>query len=90
MTQTPPTPPPKPSLHLNWTEWLSDLENVDASLEDKRHLIETLWAIMTAFVELGWDVSASNAPETCGQALDLKAVLTAAVLNSKEQQKEEV
>ena len=90
MTQTPPTPPPKPSLHLNWEDWLSDLEDSDASLEDIRRLIETLWAIMRAFVDLGWDVSASNAPETCGQALDLKALLTAAVLNSKKQQKEEV
>ncbi|MEO0698065.1 MAG: hypothetical protein AAFY84_18485, partial [Pseudomonadota bacterium] len=85
-----PAPPPKPSLHLNWEDWLIDLEDSDACLDDKRQLIETLWTIMTAFVDLGWDVSPAHATETCGQQLDLKVVLTAAVLNLKEQQKEEL
>lgn len=80
MNDTPPKPPPKPSLHLNWEEWLPYLDDTEASDADKRQLIETLWAIVMAFVDLGWDLNA--APETCGQDLDLTAALRRAVLNS--------
>jgi len=87
MTTTPPTP--KASLHLNWEDWLPYFEDADLTVTEKREMIETLWSIVIAFVDLGWDIS--DAPQkTGGQVLDLRAALTAAVVNSKEQEKEEV
>ena len=89
-------PPPKtqakPSLHLTWEDWLPYLEDSTATDAEKRQLIETLWSIMLAFADLGWEL---DAPEkTSGQSLDLNAALQAAVLNSSakelEKQKEEV
>lgn len=90
MTTTAPPPDTPATLTCDWQDWLSYLEEVDATDAEKRKLIETLWAIVVAFVDLGWDVEA--APETCGQSLDLKAALTAAVLNSMptKQEQEEV
>jgi len=44
-------------------------------------------AIVVAFVDLGWNVEATS--ETCGQDLDLKAALTAAVLHSTDTSKTE-
>ena len=75
---TNPTPPP--SLSHNWEEWLPYLEDSDETPEQKRELIEALWTIVLCFVDLGWDVS--DGSETCGETLDLKAALEAAVLNS--------
>lgn len=98
-----PKPPPakdkpiaRPAVHLNWEDWLPYLEENDATEVEKRQLIETLWSIMIAFVDLGCDLGSSpnpNGKETSGQTLDLTAVLRAAVLSSKDVQhhkKEEV
>jgi len=82
MTNTP-QPPPKPSVHLNWQDWLPYLEDTGLNEGQKREMIETLWSIMMAFVDLGWDVT-DTPQEISGQVLDLKAALTAAVLNSQE------
>lgn len=87
MNTTPPKPPPKPSIHLSWEDWLPYLAESNASDEEKRLLIETLWTIMIAFADLKWDIVAAE--ETSGQPLDLTAVLRAAVVNSDEIQKEE-
>ena len=70
------------SLHLKWEDWLPYLEDSGASGAEKRQLIETVWAIMMGFVDLGWDVGSSK--ETSGQNLDLTAALQVAVLNSHE------
>ncbi|MEL6468055.1 MAG: hypothetical protein AAFQ58_24090 [Pseudomonadota bacterium] len=88
MTAAPPqdTEAP-PTLTCDWQDWLSYLEEVDATDAEKRQLIETLWAIVVAFVDLGWDVEATS--ETCGQTLDLKAALTAAVLHSTHTKQEQ-
>ena len=87
-----PAPPPstqdiKPTLQFDWQEWLPYVEDSDLTDDQKREMIETLWSIAIAFVDLGWDVA--DAPqETSGQILDLKAALEAAVLNSNEQERE--
>lgn len=86
MTTTPPTPPPKPSLHLNWQDWLPYLEEVEASEAEKRELIETLWSIMIAFVDLGWDIH--DPEKTSGKDLDLTAALQTAVLDSADNPKQ--
>jgi len=80
-------PPERTSVHLTWQDWLPYLEDSDASDEDKRQLIETLWSIMLAFVDLGWDIAPTENP--CGQSSDLTAVLRAAVLYSEGPQKPE-
>lgn len=71
-----------PALRFDWTEWLPYLDDEEATLEQTRVLIETLWSIVIAFVDLGWDIKSS--PETCGEAFDLKAALEAAVLSSRD------
>ena len=66
---------PAPALRFDWMDWLPYLEDQDVSKEQKRELIETLWSIVVAFVDLGWRLNPK--PEIGGEALDLKAVLTA-------------
>lgn len=41
---------------FNWEDWLPYIEELDGSDEEKRQLIETLWGIILAFVDLGWEV----------------------------------
>lgn len=67
---------PAPALRFDWTDWLPYLEDQDVPDEQKRELIETLWSIVVSFVDLGWQIKPAS--ETCGGALDLKAILTAA------------
>lgn len=84
---TAPPPNTKPTLHFDWKEWLPFVEDSDLTDDQKRKMIEALWSIIIAFVDLGWDIS-DAAQETGGQSLDLRAALEAAVLNSKEQERE--
>ena len=88
-TAPPPDTKTRPAITCDWEEWRAYLDHVEASDEDKRQMIETLWSIVVAFVDLGWDVTDAG-KETCGQAFDLKTALEAAVLNSREHMKEEV
>ena len=87
-----PTSTARPSLQLSWQDWLPYLEDSAASEADKRRLIETLWAIILAFVDLGWEIVPTDssvdaiAAEPGGQNLDLTAVLRHAVVYSKQNQ----
>lgn len=65
--------PPVPALRFDWTDWLPYLEDQDIPDEQKRELIETLWRIVGAFVDLGWQINPKA--EFAGEALDLKAIL---------------
>lgn len=67
---------PGPALRFDWINWLPYLEDQDIPEEQKRELIETLWSVVVSFVDLGWQLNPR--PEFCGEALDLKAILTAA------------
>lgn len=83
MKDRPETPPPKrPSIHLNWQDWLPYLEDNAASEAEKQQVIETIWSIAMGFVDLGWDIDTSE--NTRGQSFDLTAALRAAVLHSEE------
>ena len=83
MKDTPETPPPqRRSIHLNWRDWLPELEASTASEEEKRQVIEAVWNIAMGFVDLGWDLDTSE--ENSGQSFDLTAALRAAVLHSEE------
>ncbi len=95
--QTPTSPPENvpPVLRFDWRDWLPYFENENIPDDQKRALIETIWSIVIGFVDLGWsiaptlDASALEGPgvhkgaENCGQSLDLKAVLEAAVVRSE-------
>jgi hypothetical protein len=98
MTLDSPPPLPEPSppvLRFDWRDWLPYFEDETISEAEKRALIETIWSIVIGFVDLGWsiapalDVSAleisgvREGSENCGQTLDLKAVLEAAVVRSE-------
>lgn len=76
----------RPTLTCDWEEWRGYLAGIDAPDNQKRQMIETLWAIVVEFSDLGWDISEG---ETCGQDLDLKAALEAAVLHSEAHRIEE-
>lgn len=91
----PPSPPPSitpkrpaPKVQFDWRDWLPYLDTMDAPEEKKRELIETVWSIVLAFVDMGWEVG--SGPETSGKEIDLTAVLTAAVVNLETKQSEEV
>ena len=56
----------------------------DIPEDQKRQLIETLWSIILCFVDLGYDIKSPAV--ICGETIDLKAALEAAVLHSKEAQ----
>lgn len=88
MPAHPPTSPDTPpTIHLNWQDWLPYLEESQASEAEKKLLIETVWNIVLAFADLGWDID--PAEENSGKSLDLTAALRAAVLNSKHTHKEQ-
>ena len=84
----PPPPIPKtaksqaqrPSVQFDWQDWLPYLADADIPEDQQQEWIETLWSIVLGFVDLGFDVKSPS--ETCGEALDLKAALEAAVLRS--------
>ncbi|GAB5449605.1 hypothetical protein [Gymnodinialimonas sp.] len=73
----------RPSLHLDWEAWLPYLDDPTATEDEKRQLIETLWSIVIAFVDLQWNIVAEPAPKTSGQVLHLTTALNAAVLDWK-------
>ena len=57
-----------PSLSIDWEVYAAMLDDCDATPEEQRELIETLWSIVVAFVDLGFEVTC--APESCAQAED--------------------
>ena len=88
MTETTPPHPPKSgedskatkaTVTFDWSEWLPYLADTDATPAQKRELIETLWSIVLAFVDLGYAVQVP--PETRGQVPDLRADLALAMVN---------
>ena len=79
----------RPQLIFDWRDWLPYLADETASEDEKRKMIETVWAIVMSFADLGWDVRDALKPDekTCGQVVDLKAALAKAMLQSEDQPK---
>ena len=77
-SHAPPVTSP-PALRFDWHDWLPYLENEDMPLDQKQDLIETLWAIVLTFMDMGYTIKTS--PETCGNAIDLQTVLETAVVH---------
>lgn len=56
-----------PSLEMDADAYLPDLEKLDLSEGEKIALLQTLWDIMKAFVEMGFDVGHAD---ICGRIFD--------------------
>ncbi len=80
----PPTPiqsAPSPALRFDWQDWLPYFEDEDIPLDQKKELIKTLWSLVQSFVDIGFHLNPTQI--ICGEELDLKAILEAAVLHSE-------
>lgn len=57
-----------PTIGVDYELYAHYLEHSDASEEDKRALVETLWSIIMTFVDLGFGVHpVQQAQQACGQ-----------------------
>jgi hypothetical protein len=98
MNQYKPTTPTEnvpPVLRFDWRDWLPYFEDENIPEDQKRVLIETIWSIVVGFVDLGWSIvptavadgqdskGRSTVAQSCGQTIDLKVALEAAVLRSE-------
>lgn len=68
MAETDPNTPSnttRPSVAIDWEQCLRLLEDSDMTDAQKREFIETVWSIVTAFVDLGFDLHPVQ--QACGQ-----------------------
>ncbi|WP_107496001.1 hypothetical protein [Thalassobius sp. I31.1] len=68
MSQTHKDTTQPPSLTIDWEAYLPFFEDADISEAQKRELIETLWGVMTAFVDLGFGIHPVQ--QACGKTDD--------------------
>ena len=85
--QDKPATTPPPALRFDWRDWLPYLEDADIAEDQKRELIETLWAIVTTFVDMGFQLNPPR--QSCGQEIDLTAALHTAMLRSEDTAKDD-
>lgn len=62
------TPPPIPSLSVDWGFYAAMLEDSDMPLDQQKELVETLWSIVVTFVDLGFDLHPVQ--QICGEGDD--------------------
>jgi hypothetical protein len=77
---------PKPgpmAIRFDCEEWMPYLADSNLSDDKKIELLKTLHSIVLSYVDLGFRLNPVQ--EICGEVIDLKAVLEAAVLNSLDQ-----
>ena len=72
MTQT-------PSLTIDWEAYLPFLEDEDIPEHQKRELIEALWGIVTAFVDMGFGVHPTQ--QSCGEQVNIATDVLADMLS---------
>ncbi|MEP5732215.1 MAG: hypothetical protein ABJL67_22910 [Sulfitobacter sp.] len=73
----------RPSLSIDWEVYAAMLEDSDMPLEQQKELIETLWSIVVAFVDLGFDLNPVQ--QICGEADDQLSDTPADVVSLMEQ-----
>ena len=83
----PDTMPSRPSLRFDVNDWLSYIEDEDATYEQKVELINRLGCIVAAFVDLGWEIK--SGPESCGEDADLYTLLTSGMVELDSNQNDE-
>ncbi|WP_298976573.1 hypothetical protein [uncultured Roseobacter sp.] len=57
--------PPRPSLSIDWEVYAAMLEESDMPLDQQKELVETLWSMVVAFVDLGFDLNPVT--QICGE-----------------------
>ena len=72
---------PWPLLTIDYALYEKTLENSNASDEEKREFIETLWNIIVSFIDLGFGIHPLQ--QACEQPLDLSTLELSDVLESK-------
>jgi len=82
-TQTTPQRPGPMAIRFDSEEWMPYLADSSLSKGQKIELLKSLHSILLSCVDLGFHLN--PAQEICGEVIDLKAVLEAAVLNSLDQ-----
>lgn len=60
---------PRPSLSIDWKVYAAMLEESDMPLDQQKELVETLWSIVVAFVDLGFDLNPVT--QICGEDDDV-------------------
>ena len=84
------TPSQSTALMIDWNMYEKYLEGSELSEVKKRELLETLWSIITSFVDLGFDVHPVQ--QVCGKDAkkdglpppDSKAVIELTTINQEE------
>jgi len=61
-------PPTPPTLSIDWELYASMLHDSDMLLADQKELVQTLWSIAVAFVDMGFDLSPVQ--QICGESHD--------------------
>jgi len=61
-------PTPRRSVSIDWELYASMLHDSDMPLEEQKELVETLWSIAVAFVDMGFDLSPVQ--QICGESDD--------------------
>ena len=73
-----------PSLMIDWNAYLPFFKDQDIPEDQKREMIEALWSVVVAFVDLGFEQRAiscgQDADQTPDQAPDVLALLNEAGL----------
>jgi len=73
---------PWPLLTIDYALYEKVLEDSNASDEEKREFIETLWNVIVNFIDLGFEIHPLQ--QACEQPLDLSTLELSDVLESKE------
>ena len=58
----------RPTLSVDWEFYAAMLEESDLTPAEQKELIETLWSIVVAFVDLGFDLHPVQ--QICGEGRD--------------------
>lgn len=69
------------AIRFDIEDWMPYLKDSNLTDDQKRMFVRTLWETVLGFVDLGFYLNPTQ--EICGEVIDLKAVLEAAVLNSE-------
>lgn len=78
-----PTTPNQPKVTIDWERYREHLADWDVPDDVKREFIETMLAIVTGFVDLGFGLSPYQ--QSCGESTELFRVLEAMVVKSDTQ-----
>jgi len=68
-----PASPKHPVLEIDFLKYLELTKDFDMTEDQQRELIEALWDIMMAFVDMGFGIDAVT--QACGQDVEMSSIL---------------